>query len=130
MDASNAIVYVVDDDAAVRDGLSRLLRSAGLIADCYSTGEDFLAKAVRDGIGCILLDVSMPGMTGPQLHDQLREHGCSLPIIYLTGHGTVSIGVSAMRQGAFDFLEKPVDGDELLAVVGKAITKRQQMSAE
>lgn len=131
MDANTkGIVYVIDDDADVRQGLARLLRSAGWDVDCYAAAEDFLGTAPGDGLGCILLDVSMPRMTGPELHDQLRARGCGLPVIYLTGHGTVSIGVNAMRQGAFDFLEKPVDADALLAVVGTAITRRAQACRE
>lgn len=117
-------VYVIDDDADVRKGLSRLLRSAGWDVDCFAEAQDFLDRTPDDGLGCVVLDVSMPRMSGPELHDRLRERGYGLPLIYLTGHGTVSIGVNAMRHGAFDFLEKPVDGDALLAVVDKAIAQR------
>lgn len=130
MDANEGTVYVIDDDEDVRSALARLLRSAGWTVDCYAAAPDFLEKAPTDGVGCILLDVSMPRMTGPELHDELRARNCSLPVIYLTGHGTVSIGVNAMRQGAFDFLEKPVDADALLLVVGKAISQRQHAAAE
>jgi FixJ family two-component response regulator len=130
MDATKGTVYVIDDDADVRNGLSRLLRSAGWSVDCYAAAQDFLDTAPTDGIGCILLDVSMPRMTGPELHDELRARGCSLPVIYLTGHGTVSIGVNAMRHGAFDFLEKPVDAAALLDVVDKAIARREQTFVE
>jgi FixJ family two-component response regulator len=130
MDASKGIVYVIDDDADVRGGLTRLLRSAGWIVDAYAAGQDFLEKAACNGVGCILLDVSMPRMSGPELHDQLRARGSRLPVIYLTGHGTVSIGVNAMRQGAFDFLEKPVDADALLRIVAKAVALREQASAQ
>lgn len=125
MDANTKrTVYVIDDDADVRKGLARLLRSAGWDVDCFADAQDFLEKSPGDGLGCILLDVSMPRMSGPELHDQLRERGCGLPVIYLTGHGTVSIGVNAMRHGAFDFLEKPVDADALLSVVDTAIARR------
>jgi FixJ family two-component response regulator len=125
MDANaKGTVYVVDDDADVRKGLSRLLRSAGWNVDCFAAAQDFLDTVPGDGLGCILLDVSMPRMTGPELHEALRARRCGLPIIYLTGHGTVSIGVNAMRQGAFDFLEKPIDADALLAIVDRAITHR------
>lgn len=130
MDVSKGTIYVIDDDADVRNGLSRLLRSAGWSVDCYAAAQAFLEQAPPDGIGCILLDVSMPHMTGPELHDELRTRGCGLPVIYLTGHATVSIGVNAMRQGAFDFLEKPVDGDALLQVVDKAIAQREQAFTE
>jgi FixJ family two-component response regulator len=130
MDASKGIVYVIDDDADVRGGLTRLLRSAGWIVDAYAAAQDFLEKAACDGVGCILLDVSMPRMSGPELHDQLRARGSRLPVIYLTGHGTVSIGVNAMRHGAFDFIEKPADADALLRVVTDAVAQREQASVQ
>ena len=131
MDANTkATVYVIDDDADVRKGLTRLLRSAGWDVDCFAEAQDFLDTVPGEGLGCILLDVSMPRMSGPELHDELRARGCGLPVIYLTGHGTVSIGVSAMRHGAFDFLEKPVDGNALLAVVDTAIAQRVQACRE
>jgi FixJ family two-component response regulator len=130
MDANKGTVYVIDDDADVRGGLTRLLRSAGWIVDAYAAAQDFLEKAAWGGVGCILLDVSMPDMSGPELHDQLRARGSRLPVIYLTGHGTVSIGVNAMRHGAFDFIEKPADGDALLRVVNDAVAQREQASAQ
>jgi FixJ family two-component response regulator len=130
MDAETRTVYVIDDDLGVRKALARLLRSAGWNVDSHAAAEEFLDKAQCNGIGCILLDVSMPRMSGPELHDQLRARGCSLPVIYLTGKGTVSIGVNAMRQGAFDFLEKPVDADALLAVVHAAVTHSEKARVE
>jgi FixJ family two-component response regulator len=130
MDASKGTVYVIDDDADVRGGLTRLLRSAGWIVDAYAAAQDFLEKATCDAVGCILLDVSMPRMSGPELHDQLRARGSRLPVIYLTGHGTVSLGVNAMRHGAFDFIEKPADADALLRVVTDAVAQREQASAQ
>ncbi|MCE5232524.1 MAG: response regulator [Mizugakiibacter sp.] len=123
-------VYVIDDDVNVRNGLARLLRSAGRNVESFPAAQDFLDNVAGDGIGCILLDVSMPGMSGPELHDQLRARGGNLPVVYLTGHGTVSIGVQAMRQGAFDFLEKPVDEAALLSVVKAAIAHREHASVE
>lgn len=130
MDGYRGTVYVVDDDADVRAGLTRLLRSAGWIVEAYAAAQDFLERAICDGVGCILLDVSMPRMSGPELHDQLRARGSKLPVIYLTGHGTVSLGVNAMRQGAFDFIEKPADADTLLRVVNDAVAQRQHASAQ
>ncbi len=130
MDGSRGTVYVIDDDADVRGGLTRLLRSAGWIVDAYAAAQDFLERATCDAVGCILLDVSMPRMSGPELHDQLRARGSRLPVIYLTGHGTVSIGVNAMRHGAFDFIEKPADADALLRVVTNAVAQREQASAQ
>lgn len=123
MGTTKGTVYVIDDEAAVRDGLARLLRSAGWNVQACADGREFLDNAPHDGLGCVLLDVAMPDMTGPQLHDELRARSYSYPVIYLTGRGTVSVGVQAMRQGAFDFLEKPVDGDTLLSVIETAIAR-------
>lgn len=125
MDANRGTVYVIDDDAGVRHGLTDLLRSAGWDVEAYAAAGEFLDSVDSDGIGCIVLDVSMPGMTGPELHDELRRRGRTLPIVYLSGRGTLSIGVEAMRQGAYDFLEKPVDEAALLSVVEAAVARRQ-----
>lgn len=125
MDANRGTVYVIDDDAGVRHGLTDLLRSAGWAVEAFAAAGEFLDSVDSDGIGCIVLDVSMPGMTGPELHDELRRRGRTLPIVYLSGRGTLSIGVEAMRQGAYDFLEKPVDEAALLSVVEAAVARRQ-----
>ncbi len=130
-DASNkATVYVIDDDADVRCGLARLLHSAGWVVESFGGATEFLDAVSGDGIGCILLDVSMPGMTGPELHDRLRASGRSLPVIFLSGQCTVSIGVEAMRRGAYDVLEKPIDDTVLLSAVGNAIARRELACVE
>jgi FixJ family two-component response regulator len=129
-DTKKSTVYVIDDDVDVRTGLARLLQSDGWNVQSFPAAQEFLDNIPGDGIGCILLDVSMPGMSGPELHDLLRARGGNLPVVYLTGHGTVSIGVRAMRQGAFDFLEKPVDDTALLSVVEAAIAHGEQASLE
>jgi len=121
-----ATVFVVDDDPTVRDGLQRLLRSAGLKVEAFGDAQEFLANTPAKGIGCILLDVNMPGMTGPELHDCLHEQGIDLPVIYLTGNCTVSISVRAMKNGAMDFLEKPVDADTLLPAIALAIGRHRR----
>lgn len=125
-----ATVFVVDDDPEVRDGLQRLLRSAGWKVETFGDAREFLATASEKGIGCILLDVNMPGMTGPELHDLLRERGVGLPVIYLTGNCTVSIGVRAMKNGAVDFLEKPIDADTLLPTISVAVSRHRQAFAQ
>jgi FixJ family two-component response regulator len=122
-------VYVIDDDPGVRQALNRLLRSAGWNVACFAAAQDFLDAGPCDKTGCILLDVSMPRMSGPELHEQLRARHCSLPVIFLTGNGTVSIGVHAMRQGAFDFLEKPIDADALLPLIGAATARSERALA-
>ena len=121
MGKNTGTIYVVDDDASVRQGLTRLLESAGWAVEPFASAAEFLAAERSQAIGCLLLDVSMPGMTGPELHDQLRASGCALPVIFLSGRATVAIGVNAMRVGAYDFLEKPVDDAILLAAIEDAI---------
>jgi FixJ family two-component response regulator len=121
-----ATVFVVDDDPEVRAALQRLLRSAGWKTEAFGDPGDFLATALDKVVGCILLDVNMPGMTGPELHDCLRERGIDLPVIYLTGNCTVSISVRAMKNGAIDFLEKPIDADTLLPAIDLAVSRHRQ----
>lgn len=126
MTAGPVTVFVIDDDIDVRDGLSRLLRSAGWRVESFASAREFLDGGCGHGIGCILLDVNMPGMTGPDLHDHLRDAGVQMPIIYLTGQATVSVGVDAMKKGAIDFLEKPVDEDALLPTVELACARHRR----
>jgi FixJ family two-component response regulator len=130
MSTEEATVYIIDDEAEVRESLARLLASAGYKAtECASAGEYLLCPAVT-GAACILLDVDMPGVTGPELHELLRRRGTSVPIIYLTGRSSISIGVQAMKQGALDFLEKPVDESALLSAIDVALEEHRQMLRE
>ena len=116
-------VFVVDDDASVLKGLSRLLRSAGWQAATYESPEAFLSGYDPSAPGCLVLDVAMPGVDGLELQRRLAEAGCPLPIVFITGHGDVATSVRAMRAGALNFLTKPVNEDELLAAVGEAVDK-------
>ncbi len=118
---AEATVYVVDDDAAVRNALVQLLSAAGYAVESYESGSEFLAACQPDRAGCVILDIQMPGMNGLELQTALAERHCRQPIIFLTGHGTISMAVGAINHGAFDFLEKPVDGKVLLARVGEAL---------
>ena len=119
--ASSPTVFVVDDDAAVRKALSRLLRSAGIGVAAFASPTEFLAQYDPATPGCLVLDIAMPGFNGLQLQTALGEKGNILPIIFLTGHGDVSKSVQAMKHGAFDFLSKPVKDRDLLTVVRTAI---------
>jgi len=124
-------VFVVDDDEAVRKAVSRLLRSAGFAAAVFASPREFLAQYNPATPGCLVLDMAMPDFDGLQLQTALTEKGCILPIIFLTGHGDVSKSVQAMKQGAFDFLSKPVKDKDLLTAVRAAIerdtvTRREQ----
>ena len=126
MRSSEATVFVIDDDPHVREALGRLLRSVGWNVAAYGAAQEFLDVPPRDGAGCILLDVSMPDMSGPELHERLRERGVGLPVIYLTGQCNVAISVRAMKNGALDFLEKPIDADALLPAVDDAVARHRQ----
>ncbi|MGA9665947.1 MAG: response regulator [Gallionella sp.] len=115
------MVYVVDDDAAIRDSLSMMLEASGYaVATCASAGK-FLEICAPKSQGCMILDVDMPGMDGPALQQELLRRGVELPVIFLTGKGTIPVTVRAMKAGAMDFLTKPVDGSILLARVQNAL---------
>ena len=117
----NAHAYLVDDDEAIRDSLGWLLESRGVPCLSYPSAEDFLAAWNPSLPGCILLDIRMDGMSGPELFDLLCERGSTLPVIFLTGHGDVPMAVSALKQGAFDFVEKPCNDNELVNRVIEAL---------
>lgn len=123
MSTTDVTVFVVDDDAAVRRGLRRLISSAGWRVEEFDSGQAFLERYTPAAQGCVVLDVSMPGMQGTELHDCLCERGIPLPVIYLTGHGDVPTSVRAMKQGAVDFLLKPVDGEVLLQAIDAAVER-------
>jgi two-component system, LuxR family, response regulator FixJ len=115
------IVYVVEDDAAVRRSLERLLGSAGFSSILYETARDFLDAAPGLSAGCVLLDIRMPEMDGLELQTQLNSLGFLLPIIVMTGHGDVQTAVRAMKAGAHDFIEKPFDDERLLSAIDQAL---------
>lgn len=118
----NATVFVVDDDDAVRDAVVRLLAANRLPARAYASAEAFLAEIRPGQPGCLLLDVRMPGLSGPELQAELAARGVDLPIVFLTGHGDVRTSVQAMKAGALDFLEKPVLGALLVERVRAALS--------
>jgi FixJ family two-component response regulator len=118
---SEPIVFVVDDDDAVRSGISLLLRSAGLASKMYPSADAFIAAYDPSVGGCLLLDVRMPGISGLELQEKLRERGIELPIIMLTGHADVPMAVRAMKHGAIDFLQKPFNDQLLLERIRQAL---------
>lgn len=124
------LVFVVDDDAAVRKGLARLLRSAGLDVETFASAADYASRPAYDGVGCIVLDVRMPGLDGLGLQTLLAERGFHLPIIFLTGHGDIAMSVQAMKRGAVDFLTKPVDESVLLAAIRQALARHRVQHRE
>lgn len=121
MNTGEVSVFVVDDDDAVRTSLQRLLRLAGWNVEAFACGLDFLRRAPFEGTGCVLLDVRLPGMTGPELHERMVQSELSLPVVFLTAHADVPTGVQAMKKGAIDFLLKPVDEELLLNAVRRAV---------
>ena len=116
-------VFLVDDDTAVLKALSRLLRSAGFEVDTFTSAQAFLDADRAAAAGCVVLDVAMPGLGGLALQQALAACGSHLPIVFLTGHGDIDMGVQAMKVGAADFLTKPVDDARLIDAVASAIER-------
>lgn len=120
-----AAVHVVDDDASFRKAVGRHLRSAGYQVFTYETAADLLAQLPLTVPGCVILDVRLPGMSGPELQQCLIERGADLPIIFLTGHADIPVSVRTIKAGAEDFLIKPVAGKLLLDAIERAITSHR-----
>jgi FixJ family two-component response regulator len=127
MMAAPPIVHVVDDDAAFRAAIARLLCASGYQVALYSSASELLEKLPGGEPGCILLDVKMSGLSGPQLQDRLGELGYRLPIVFLTGHGDVPTSVRAIKTGADDFLTKPAPKKDLLAAIERALARYEEM---
>lgn len=116
-------VFVVDDDAAVRDSIAELVESVGLHAECYASAPEFLDALEPGHRGCLVLDVRMAEMSGLELQQRLNTHGISMPVIMLTGHGDITMAVEAMKAGAVDFLQKPYREQALLDSINAALMK-------
>ncbi|MGC1328789.1 response regulator transcription factor, partial [Pseudomonas sp.] len=126
-----AIVYVVDDEASVRDALSRLLRSADIAVQAFASAEAFLAAPFEQRLACLVLDVNLQAGTGFDLQGELQRRGSALPIIFMTGYGTIPMSVKAMKAGAHEFLTKPFDEGELLGAIERALgCARQGFAAQ
>lgn len=119
--AGEPTIFVVDDDEAMRDSIHWLLESVSLSVRMFSSANDFMNADDLCQPGCILLDVRMPGMSGMELLEQLKDHGILQPVIIITGHGDVPMAVRALKHGAFDFIQKPFNGQELLDRVNAAL---------
>lgn len=122
------LVHIIDDDEAVRDSLSFLLRASGFNAVTYQSATHFLQSLTRDIEGCVITDVRMPDMSGLDLLKRLRGLSCLLPVIVMTGHGDIQLAVEAMKAGAIDFLEKPFNDDRVLGAVSSALEVRRAES--
>lgn len=123
MNERDAMLFVVDDDDAMRRSLAYLFDSAGWPVESFESAHDFLERYAGHVPGCLILDVRMPLMSGLELQQTLREHGIQLPIIFLTGHGDLPMAVQAMKAGACDFLEKPCKDQVLLDAVTRAVQR-------
>lgn len=110
-------IFIVDDDEDVRDALSMLMRSAQLHAETFATAKDFLHSFTQHDSGCLVLDIRMPGMSGLELQAELHKRRIKIPIVFLTGHGDVPLAVKAMKAGAADFIQKPLDEHRLVMAV-------------
>lgn len=127
---TSGIAHLVDDDDAIRDALAWLLRSRNIESRTWESAESFIADYRQDMRGCLILDIRMPGMSGPELFDHLLAQGCTMPTIFLTGHGDVPLAVQSLKKGAFDFFEKPCNdndlADRVIAALALDCQRRQQ----
>lgn len=123
---SEAVIHVVDDDLDMRAAITRLLRAEGHEVRSYESVGEFLLNRPC-GPGCVVLDLQMPGPNGLELQESLRRDPAALPIVFLTGHGDIASGVQAMKNGAIDFLTKPVDPEVLLQAVTAALARDREM---
>ena len=123
---SEPVVFIVDDDASVRKSLERLVRSVGLRGETFASAPEFLQGAAADSPSCLVLDVRMPGVSGLALQATLAASGHRIPIIFITGHGDITMSVRAMKAGAVDFLPKPFNDQDLLEAIQEAIARDQQ----
>ncbi len=122
-------IFIVDDDPLIRQSLSELLEAAGFAIECFSGAKEFLDFCTQHTRGCLILDLKMPVMDGAALHAELNARKIQLPVIFLTGYGSIAAAVSAIRSGAMDFLTKPVDCAVLLARVREALERNRSMAA-
>ncbi|MEQ8661125.1 MAG: response regulator transcription factor [Gammaproteobacteria bacterium] len=128
-DAELPTVFIVDDDLAVRQSLTLLIRSMALPVEAFESAQDFLNRGDPTRPGCLVLDIRMPGMSGLELQDELGRRDFALPVIFITGHGDIGMAVRAMKSGAVDFIEKPFSDQVLLERINQAI-ERDRVSRE
>ncbi|HKV77366.1 MAG TPA: response regulator transcription factor [Candidatus Sulfotelmatobacter sp.] len=132
-DTDVAMVFVVDDDPQVRASIQGLLKSAGLRSECFGTAEQFLQRQPPGGPSCLIVDVSLPGISGLDFQQQLKKAGFQIPIVFITAHGDIPMTVKAMKSGAVEFLTKPFEDQALLGAVQQALasdTARRRVEAE
>ena len=134
MTTAEETVFVIEDDDSMRRALARLIRSVGLQVEAFTSAQEFLSHPPPEGPSCLVLDIRLPGLSGLQLQESLNQYGMGIPIIFITGHGDVPMSVQAMKAGAVDFLQKPVNDQQLLDAVHRALSndrkKRSQRARE
>jgi len=121
------VVFVIDDDRMIREGMQSLIRSVGLRVETFASAQDFLMAKRQEAPACLVLDVRMPGLSGLDLQLKLSAANIQIPIIFITGHGDIPMTVRAMKEGAYEFLTKPVRGQDLLDAVQKAIASDREL---
>lgn len=123
---NNNLVYIIDDDEAVRDSLNVLLLSVGIQSRVFASALEFLEEYHDEMCGCLVVDIRMPGMSGLELQQKLKEQKAVLPLIFITGHGDVPMAVQAIQEGAFDFIQKPFRDQDLLDRINEALELDRQ----
>ena len=121
VDRTSKLIAIIDDDEAMQDSLRDLMETAGLVARCFGSAEEFLESDLHRKAGCLILDIRMPKMSGLQLQARLKEEECNVPSIFITAHGDARMRIRAMREGAVEFLAKPFDHQLLLKRVRTAL---------
>jgi RNA polymerase sigma factor (sigma-70 family) len=123
-------IFIVDDDPSVRESTELMLKSVGFNVKTFVSAQDFLNARFQEGPGCVVLDVRMPGMSGLELQEKLVSVKTPLPVIFITGHGTVPMSVRAMKAGAVDFLQKPFEEQDLLDAIQRAISQQRERKSK
>ena len=123
----SATIHIIDDDPSMLKYLSDLVNTLDYKSQTYDSGNDFLDNYTNDGLGCLILDLRLPGISGLDLQQQLPKHGIDLPVIMISGFGDISTAVKAMKSGVLDFLEKPFKGKELLALIHNAVNQHKEI---
>lgn len=130
MRETEPVVFVIDDDEMIRDGIQSLIRSVGLRVKTFASAQDFLRAKREDAPACLVLDVRMPGLSGLDLQRELSDAGVQIPIIFITGHGDIPMSVRAMKKGALEFLTKPFRGQELLDAVREGVDRDRGLRSD
>ncbi len=130
MTETKPTILIVDDDPSVRESTKLMLESVGFSVKTFASAQDFLKAKVEEDLCCLVLDVRMPGISGLELQEKLLSAKTSLPVIFITGHGTVPMSVRAMKAGAVDFLQKPFDEQDLLDAIHRAIARQRERKSK